>query len=112
MSDAPALDFERLSYAWESGEPYDSDALMQPWEDTNKITVAWNSVGNGWACRIERAILVETSDGRHECELYETVEDAERAWPEFERTYGGEVEQDILNPPHTRLVSEDDEVEL
>src|SRR5436190_19444970 len=98
MADLPQLDTERLTYAWESGEDYDSTWLIQPWDDPN-ITVAHNDVANGWACRIDNVILVEESTGRRVAEAFETAAAAEAAWPDYERAYGsGEtVVKDILN---------------
>lgn len=98
MPDEDALDIERLTYAWEAGEDYDANWLSQPWDD-REIPVAFNDVGNGWACRIDRVILVEESSGRHVAHVYETVAEAEAAWPEYERDYGGGMAVDMLNPP-------------
>ena len=49
---------------------------------------ATNAVGNGWACRIGRVILVEQSSGVHKSYLYDHEREAVEQWPRFEAAYG------------------------
>jgi hypothetical protein len=80
------LDLARLVQAWEAREDYDSSWLSQPWDEADDT--ASNDVGNGWACRIGRVVLVEQSDGQRRSISYDRELEARLDWRTFEEAYG------------------------